>query len=83
MEEDSERIFTKLIRSIERRHCEVKDLVRTEEKAALAQAEALQESLEQQIEDHRRREKELEQLSQTEDHIHFLQVTAAGLLQRF
>ncbi|KAI4871307.1 hypothetical protein NFI96_007662 [Prochilodus magdalenae] len=73
VEEDSERICTKLIRSIERRHCEVKELVRSEERAALAQAEGQLESLELQIEDHRRRENELEQLSHTEDHIHFLQ----------
>ncbi|KAL6468142.1 hypothetical protein MHYP_G00238190 [Metynnis hypsauchen] len=73
VEDDSERICTKLIRSIERRHCEVKELVRAEERAALAQAEGLLESLELQIEDHRRRENELEQLSHTEDHIHFLQ----------
>ncbi|XP_072525457.1 E3 ubiquitin/ISG15 ligase TRIM25 isoform X2 [Salminus brasiliensis] len=73
VEEDSERICAKLIRSIERRHGEVKELVRAEERAALAQAEGLLECLEQQIEDHRRRENELEQLSHTEDHIHFLQ----------
>uniref|UniRef100_A0A3B4BY63 FinTRIM family, member 87 n=2 Tax=Pygocentrus nattereri TaxID=42514 RepID=A0A3B4BY63_PYGNA len=73
VEDDSERICTKLTRSIERRHCEVKELVRAEERAALAQAEGLLESLELQIEDHRRRENELEQLSHTEDHIHFLQ----------
>ena len=60
----------------------MKELVRAEERAALAQAEGQLESLELQIEDHRRRENELEQLSHTEDHIHFLQVTAEMLLQR-
>ncbi|KAG9278741.1 E3 ubiquitin/ISG15 ligase TRIM25-like [Astyanax mexicanus] len=81
VEDDSERICTKLIRSIERRHGELKELVRAEGRAALVQAEGLLERLEQQIEDHRRRESELEQLSQTEDHIHFLQVAAVHLLQ--
>ncbi|XP_066512677.1 E3 ubiquitin/ISG15 ligase TRIM25-like [Hoplias malabaricus] len=73
VEEDSEKIFIKIKRSVERRHCEVKELVRAEEREALAQAEGLLESLEQQIEDQRRRENELEQLSHSDDHIHFLQ----------
>lgn len=74
MEEDSEKICTKLLRSIERRHSEVKELLRTEERAALAQAEGLLELLDQQTEDTRRKEAELELLSHTDDHIHFLLV---------
>ncbi|ROL46237.1 Tripartite motif-containing protein 16 [Anabarilius grahami] len=62
--EDSERIFTELIRSIERRD---------QEKAAASRAEGRLERLEQEINDMRRRDAELEQLSQTQDHIHFLQ----------
>ncbi|KAJ8376942.1 hypothetical protein SKAU_G00075220 [Synaphobranchus kaupii] len=71
--EDSERIFTELIRSIERRHSEVKELIRDQEKAELSRAEGLLERLEQEIAELRRRDAELEQLSHTEDHIHFLQ----------
>ncbi|XP_061112561.1 tripartite motif-containing protein 16-like isoform X1 [Conger conger] len=71
--EDSERIFTELIRSIERRRSEVKELIRDEEKAEVSRAEGLLERLEQEIAELRRREAELEQLSHTEDHIHFLQ----------
>ncbi|KAK2868299.1 hypothetical protein Q7C36_000170 [Tachysurus vachellii] len=72
VEEDSEKICTKLLRSIERRHSEVKELLRTEERAGLAQAEGLLELLDQQTEDTRRKEAELELLSHTDDHIQFL-----------
>ncbi|KAJ8358139.1 hypothetical protein AAFF_G00030150 [Aldrovandia affinis] len=71
--EDSERIFTELIRSFERRRSEVKELIRNQEKAEVSRAERLIEQLEQEIAELRRRDAELEQLSHTEDHIHFLQ----------
>ncbi|KAJ8278217.1 hypothetical protein GJAV_G00085190, partial [Gymnothorax javanicus] len=71
--EDSERIFTELIRFIERRCSEVKELIRDQEKAEVSRAEGLLERLEQEIAELRRRDAELEQLSHTEDHIHFLQ----------
>ncbi|XP_035271053.1 tripartite motif-containing protein 16-like isoform X1 [Anguilla anguilla] len=71
--EDSERIFTELIRSIERRRSEVKELIRDQEKAAVSRAERLLKRLEQEIAELRRRDAELEQLSHTEDHIQFLQ----------
>ncbi|KAJ8377617.1 hypothetical protein AAFF_G00255750 [Aldrovandia affinis] len=71
--EDSERIFTELIRSFERRRSEVKELIRDQEKAEVSRAERLIEQLEQEIAELRRRDAELEQLSHTEDHIHFLQ----------
>ncbi|XP_061093904.1 tripartite motif-containing protein 16-like [Conger conger] len=71
--EDSERIFTEMIRSIERRCSEVKELIRDQEKAEVSRAEGLLERLEQEIAELRRRDAELEQLSHTEDHIHFLQ----------
>ncbi|XP_045562275.1 tripartite motif-containing protein 16 [Salmo salar] len=68
--EDSDQIFTELIRSIERRSSEVKELIRAQEKAQVSQAEGLLEQLKQEM---RKRSTELEQLSHTEDHIHFLQ----------
>ncbi|KAK9980017.1 hypothetical protein ABG768_013417 [Culter alburnus] len=71
--EDSERIFTELIRSIERSRSEVTQLIRDQEKAAVSRAEEQLEQLEQEIEDLRRRDAELEQLSHTDHHIHFLQ----------
>ncbi|XP_042183649.1 tripartite motif-containing protein 16-like isoform X1 [Oncorhynchus tshawytscha] len=71
--EDSDQIFTELIRSIERRRSEVKELIRAQEKAQVSQAEGLLEQLKQEIAELRKRSTELEQLSHTEDHIHFLQ----------
>ncbi|MCI4395679.1 hypothetical protein PGIGA_G00194790 [Pangasianodon gigas] len=67
--EDSERIFTELISSMEKK--------RSEEKAELSRAERLLEQLEQEIADLQRRVTELEQLSHTHDHIHFLQSLSA------
>ncbi|XP_021454430.2 tripartite motif-containing protein 16 [Oncorhynchus mykiss] len=71
--EDSDNIFTELIRSIERRRSEVKKLIRAQEKAQVSQAEGLLEQVEQEIAELRKRSIQLEQLSHTEDHIHFLQ----------
>ncbi|XP_048011789.1 tripartite motif-containing protein 16-like [Megalobrama amblycephala] len=71
--EDSERIFTELIRSIERSRSEATQRIRDQEKTAVSRAEGRLERLEQEINDLRRRDAELEQLSLTQDHIHFLQ----------
>ncbi|XP_030626776.1 tripartite motif-containing protein 16-like [Chanos chanos] len=71
--EDSERIFTEMIESIVRRRSEVIDQIRAQEKVALNVAEDHIKKVEQEISDLRKRDTELEQLSHTEDHIHFLQ----------
>ncbi|XDV26125.1 hypothetical protein PO909_029909 [Leuciscus waleckii] len=71
--EDSERIFTELIRSIERSRSEATQQIRDQEKTAVSRAEGRLERLKQEINDLRRRETELEQLSHTQDHIQFLQ----------
>ncbi|XP_052444581.1 tripartite motif-containing protein 16-like protein [Carassius gibelio] len=70
--EDSEKIFTELIRSIEKHRSEVMKMIRDQEKTAVSRAEEQLERLEQEINDLRRRDAELEQLSHTQDHIHFL-----------
>ncbi|MGH0137020.1 UNVERIFIED_CONTAM: hypothetical protein FKN15_025454 [Acipenser sinensis] len=70
---ESEKIFTELIRSIEKIHTEVIELIGANEKAAVNQAEGRMKKLEQEISELRRRNAELKQLSETEDHIHFLQ----------
>uniref|UniRef100_A0A4W5PSZ3 E3 ubiquitin/ISG15 ligase TRIM25-like n=1 Tax=Hucho hucho TaxID=62062 RepID=A0A4W5PSZ3_9TELE len=70
---DSEKIFTELILSIERRHSEVKDLIRAQEKAEVSQAEGLLEKLEREVAELRKRHAEMEQFSHTEDNIQFLQ----------
>ncbi|CAM4573767.1 unnamed protein product [Leuciscus chuanchicus] len=72
---DSEKIFTELIRSIERSRSEATQRIRDQEKTAVSRAEERLERLEQEINDLRRRDAELEQLSHTQDHIQFLQVS--------
>ncbi|KAK6309283.1 hypothetical protein J4Q44_G00207460 [Coregonus suidteri] len=71
--EDSDKIFTELIRSIKRRRSEVKELIRAQEKTQVSQAEGLLVQLKQEIAELRKRSTELVQLSHTKDHIHFLQ----------
>ncbi|MGH0137870.1 UNVERIFIED_CONTAM: hypothetical protein FKN15_067988 [Acipenser sinensis] len=70
---ESEKIFTELIQSIEKIHTEVIELIGANEKAAVNQAEGRMKKLEQEIAELRRRNAKLKQLSETEDHIHFLQ----------
>ncbi|XP_071761634.2 E3 ubiquitin/ISG15 ligase TRIM25-like [Centroberyx gerrardi] len=70
--EDSEKIFTELVRLIEKRSSDVKQQIRSRQKAEASRAEELQEKLKQEIAELRRKDAELEQLSHTEDQIHFL-----------
>nr|AAI55662.1 Zgc:172347 protein [Danio rerio] len=72
--EDSERIFTELIQDIEKRRSEVNQLIRDQERAAVSRAEEQLERLKLEINDLKRRNTELKQLSETQDHLHFLQV---------
>ncbi|KAI2654829.1 E3 ubiquitin-protein ligase TRIM16 [Labeo rohita] len=71
--DDSQRIFTELILSIARSRSELIQIIRDHEKRAVSRAEGRLERLEQEINDLRRRDAELEQLSHTQDHIQFLQ----------
>nr|XP_046207901.1 tripartite motif-containing protein 16 [Oncorhynchus gorbuscha] len=70
--DDNERIFTELLRSIERRYIEVRELVRAQEKTTVIQAEGLLDRLEEEITLLRKKHTDLEKLSHTDDHIHFL-----------
>ncbi|XP_060743676.1 E3 ubiquitin/ISG15 ligase TRIM25-like [Tachysurus vachellii] len=71
--DDSERIFTELISSMEKRRSEMMELIRAQENAEVSRVEGLLNQLEQKIADLKRRVTELEQLSHTDDDIHFLQ----------
>ncbi|XP_051988984.1 tripartite motif-containing protein 16-like protein [Xyrauchen texanus] len=64
--EDCELNFTELISSIERSRSEVTQLIRDQENAAVSRAEELLEQLEQEIDDLRRRDAGLMQLSHTD-----------------
>ncbi|XP_029930130.1 tripartite motif-containing protein 16-like [Myripristis murdjan] len=70
--EDSEKIFTELITLIDKRRSDVKQQIRSQQREEVSRAEEVQEKLKQEIVELRRKDAELEQLSHTEDHIHFL-----------
>lgn len=72
--EESERIFSRLIRSIEKQSGEVKELLRLQEKAAVGKVEELLEKIQREMANLRKAEGELEKLSANEDHVRFLQV---------
>ncbi|XP_066578138.1 E3 ubiquitin-protein ligase TRIM39-like [Amia ocellicauda] len=71
--EDSEQVFRALVRSIQRSQAELLELIEEKQKAAERRAEGLIEELEQETSELVKTHTELEQLSHTEDHIHFLQ----------
>ncbi|XP_037608446.1 tripartite motif-containing protein 16-like isoform X1 [Sebastes umbrosus] len=70
---NSEKIFTDLIRLSEKRISDVKQQVRSQQKSKVSRVKELQEKLQQEITDLRKRDTDLEQLSHTEDHTQFLQ----------
>ncbi|XP_030609033.1 tripartite motif-containing protein 16-like [Archocentrus centrarchus] len=70
--EDSEKMLTELIRLIQKRSSDVKQQVRSQQEAEVSRVKELQEKLEQEINELKRKDAELEQLSHTEDHNQFL-----------
>lgn len=73
--EENERIFTELLLSIERKYNEVKELIRSQEKTTVTRGGILLDRMEEEITLLRKKHNDLEKLSHTDDHIHFLQVT--------
>ncbi|XP_034017520.1 tripartite motif-containing protein 16-like [Thalassophryne amazonica] len=70
---DSEKMFTDLIQLLDKRRSDVKQQIRSQQKIETSQVQDLQEKLEEEISDMRRKDTELHQLSQSEDHNQFLQ----------
>ncbi|KAF4088793.1 hypothetical protein AMELA_G00058920 [Ameiurus melas] len=73
---ETNRIFKELINSIKRRCSELTALIIAQEKAAVSRAEEVMKRLEQKIAKLKRRDAEMEEISNTEDSVHFLQVTS-------
>ncbi|XP_075993693.1 tripartite motif-containing protein 16-like [Genypterus blacodes] len=69
---DSEEMLGQLIRLIEKRSSDVKQQIRTQRKTEVSRSVELQEKLEQEITELKKRDAELHKLSCTEDHIQFL-----------
>ncbi|XP_042252678.1 tripartite motif-containing protein 16-like [Thunnus maccoyii] len=70
--EDNEKIFTELIRLIQKRSSDVKQQIRSQQETEVSRVKELQEKLEQEITELKRKDAELKQLSHTEDHNQFL-----------
>ncbi|XP_075338820.1 tripartite motif-containing protein 16-like [Odontesthes bonariensis] len=71
-EEHSQKIFTELIRLLQKRSSDVKQQIRSQQEAEGSRVKELQEKLEQEITELKRKDAELQQLSHTEDHSQFL-----------
>ena len=69
---DSERIFTDMIQLMKKRSSDVKQQIRSQQQTEVRRVRELQERLEQEITELKRRDHELKQLSDTEDHNPFL-----------
>lgn len=73
---DSVEMFRDLIRSIERCQCDVLKMMEEKQKRAEKHAEDVMKDLEQDISELKKRNIELQQImSNTEDHLHLIQVT--------
>ncbi|XP_048054556.1 nuclear factor 7, brain-like [Megalobrama amblycephala] len=72
--EESAELLMAMIRSIERCQTELLEMMEQKQKAAEKQEEKLILELQQEIAELKLRNTELEQLSHTEDHLHFLQI---------
>ncbi|KAM9328521.1 E3 ubiquitin/ISG15 ligase TRIM25-like [Pholidichthys leucotaenia] len=70
--EDSEKMFTELIRLIQKRSSDVKRKVRSQQETDVSPVLDLQQKLEQEIAELKSKDGELERLSHTKDHIQFL-----------
>ncbi|XP_038123703.1 tripartite motif-containing protein 16-like [Cyprinodon tularosa] len=71
--EDSEKIYNELIRLLQKRSSDVKQQIRSQQETEVSRVKELQEKLEQEITELKRKDAELEKLSITEDHTQFLQ----------
>ncbi|KAM9851899.1 E3 ubiquitin/ISG15 ligase TRIM25-like [Aulostomus maculatus] len=71
--EHSEKIFSEMIRLMEKRRSDVNQQIRSQQVTEAGRVRELQENLEQEIRELKRRDAELQQLSLTDHHAQFLQ----------
>ncbi|KAG2465584.1 TRI29 protein, partial [Polypterus senegalus] len=74
--EENEKSFTALIWHIEEAHKKLNERIKEQEKRETENAEQIMERTEKEIEELKRREAELKELSETKDHLHFLQISS-------
>ncbi|XP_049603393.1 E3 ubiquitin/ISG15 ligase TRIM25 isoform X2 [Syngnathus scovelli] len=71
--ETSDVVFTDLVRSMELKRFEVRELIKAQQKQVVSQAERLLEKIQKQIAEQKKREADLDRLTLADDHLHFLQ----------
>ncbi|XP_051238390.1 tripartite motif-containing protein 16-like [Dicentrarchus labrax] len=71
--DQNEKAYAEIVLMADKRRCAVNELIRDQEMAVVSRAEALMDRLEKKVSELKKGERELKQLSLTEDHIHFLQ----------
>ncbi|XP_042351497.1 tripartite motif-containing protein 16-like [Plectropomus leopardus] len=69
----NEKAYAEFVQMVDKRRSTLNNLIRVQVKATVSRAEALVDRLQKEISDMRKGEDDLQQLSLTEDHIHFLQ----------
>ncbi|KAI3374135.1 hypothetical protein L3Q82_005993 [Scortum barcoo] len=79
--EDSEKIFSQLIRLIQKRSSDVKQQLRSQQETEVSRVKELQEKLEQEITELKRKDADLKQLSHTEDHTQYFEDVTQRLCQ--
>ncbi|XP_051781837.1 E3 ubiquitin/ISG15 ligase TRIM25-like isoform X2 [Erpetoichthys calabaricus] len=72
--EKNDKSFNDLINCIMETHSKLTEMIREQEKRELEKAEGIMKGLEKEIVELKRRDAELHKLSETKDHIHFLQI---------
>ncbi|XP_061587660.1 E3 ubiquitin/ISG15 ligase TRIM25-like [Cololabis saira] len=70
--ENSEEIFTELISVLQKRSSDVKQQIRSQQETEVRRVRELEEKLQQEITDLKRRDAKMKQLTDTEDHNQFL-----------
>ncbi|XP_058600522.1 tripartite motif-containing protein 16-like isoform X2 [Onychostoma macrolepis] len=70
--ENTEKVFTELICSLEKKRSEIKEQIRAQEKTEIDRAEKLHKHLDQELTELRRRQTEIEKLLITDDQVNFL-----------
>lgn len=75
---DSDRLFTSLIRCVQERQSDIITEIEDKQKAEERRAAEVIDMLEEEIKELKKRNGELQELKNTEDHLHLLQVTLKG-----
>ncbi|XP_039609041.1 tripartite motif-containing protein 16-like [Polypterus senegalus] len=70
---EHEKSFTDLIHCVEETHKKLKEKIKEQEKRETEKAEGVMKQIKKEIKELKRREAELKDLSETKDHLHFLQ----------